>query len=310
MKRRRFLFWLMAGPLAILAALLAIAHPYLAVTDRSDSDVLVVEGWMGEDHLKQVPGWVDSLHYRTVYTTGSVRPFAYYLKIGEAIEVRFAQALHGRVAINVAGLPGAGFKMISGTDTLMEHEVRSDPAEFLSNGVITTDRLRITSIHPGSDDPHIDNIFIKYLRIDQENVHQLQDTVLFIRRDSTVEAAWPTYAHKCAADLRRLGVNADIIAVPSWGKPDSRSWANASYFGLRAKADGLRSLDLMSVGVHARRSRELFSRACGPDVRVGIISLDDPDCPRNGWWRKRNGWAQMLKEIGGNAEPIAVDLTR
>ena len=175
---------------------------------------------------------------------------------------------------------------------------------------ITTDRLRIASTLSVAADPSIDLIFIKYLRIGEENAHQLQDTTLFIHPDSTMEAAWPTFADKCKADLLRLGVKTEIIAVPSWGKPDSRSWANASFFGVRARADGLTSCDVITVGVHARRSRELFLRACGPGVRVGVISLDDPECPAHGWWRKRNGWVQMLKEIGGNAEPIAVDLTR
>jgi hypothetical protein len=310
MKRGRFFFWLVAGPVAILAAMLAAAHPYLAVTDRSGSDVLVVEGWMQEEHLRQIPRWVDSLHYQRVYTTGSVRPFAYYLKVGEAIEVRFAEPLHGRVSIDVGGLPGAGFRMMAGNDTVLERYVDSTPARFLSDGEVATDRLRITAISSVGTDFSTDIIFIKYLYIGDENAHLLQDTTLFVRRDSTLQPAWPTYAHKCKADLERFGVKAEVIAVPSWGKPDSRSWANASFFGVRAKADKLTSCDVVTVGVHARRSRGLFRQACGPEVNVGVISLEDPECPRDGWWHKRNGWIQMLKEIGGSGEPLAVDLTR
>jgi len=310
MKRGRFSLWLAAGPVAILAAMLAAAHPYLAVTQRSGSDVLVVEGWMQEDHLGQVPMWVDSLHYRRVYTTGSVRPFAYYLKVGEAIEVRFARPLQGRISVDVGGLTGAGFRMTAGTDTVMERYVDSAPVRFLSDGEVATDRLRITAISSVSSDFSTDIIFIKSLRIGEDNAHQLQDTTFFVRRDSTFAPAWPTYAHKCKADLERLGAEVEVIAVPSWGEPDSRSWANASFFGVRAKADKLTSCDVITVGVHARRSRELFRRACGPDVNVGVISLEDPECPSDGWWRKRNGWIQMLKEIGGSGEPIAVDITR
>ncbi len=310
MKRGRFLLWLAAGPVAVLAAMLIAAHPYLAVTERSGGDVLVVEGWMKEEHLLQVPHWVDSLHYRRVYTTGSIRPFAYYLKIGEAIEVRFADPVQGPVSIAVAGVPGASFQLVADQDTLMEQEVDTEGAEYRSDRRIGMTRLRIASTNAGSGDPGPDNIFIQYLRIGKDDAHMLQDTVLFIRRDSTTAPAWPTYAHQSAADLRKLGVDAEVIAVPSWGKPGSRSWANASYFGLRAQSDSLAGFDVITVGVHGRRSRELFRRACGPDVQVGIISLDDPECPRHGWWWKQNGWIQMLKEIGGNAEPIAVDLTR
>ena len=309
MKRGRFFFWLVAGPVAILAAMFAAAHPYLAITERSGSDVLVVEGWMPDEQLRLVPRWVDSLHYHRVYTTGSERPFAYYLKVSEAVEVRFAQPVRGRVSLNVSGVPGAGFLLIAGTDTIMEHEVATGPGEFRTDGEILTDRLRIASTRYVDADPAIDLIFIKHLRIGTENAHFLQDSTLFIHGDGSMDPAWPTFAHKCAADLRRAGVKTEVFAVPSWGKPDSRSWANASFFGVRAASDKLSSFDVITVGVHARRSRELFRRACGPDVDVGVISLDDPECPRDGWWRKRNGWVRMLKEIGGSSEPIAVDLT-
>ena len=66
MKRSRFFFWLVAGPVAIVATMLAAAHPFLAVTERSGGDVLVVEGWMPEEQLREVPRWVDSLHYLTL----------------------------------------------------------------------------------------------------------------------------------------------------------------------------------------------------------------------------------------------------
>ena len=310
MKRGRFFFWLIAGPVAVLGAMLAAAHPYLAVTERSGADVLVVEGWMREQHLRQVPRWVDSLRYHRVYTTGSVRPFAYYLKIGEGVEVRFREPLHGLISITVGGLEGAGFRMIVGSDTVMERHVESTPATFTLERGIPSDRIRIIAISSVATDFSTDIVFIKSLITAGENAHLLQDTTLFVRRDGSLHPAWPTYAHQCKADLERLGVRSEVIAVPSWGKPDSRSWANASYFGVRAGQDKLDAFDVITVGVHARRSRELFRRACGADVRVGVISLEDPECPSSGWWRKRNGWVQMLKEIGGNAEPIAVDLTR
>ncbi len=310
MRRGRFLLWLVAGPASILVAMLAAAHPYLAITKRSGGDVLVVEGWMEPMQLREVPHWTDSLHYRHIYTTGSVRPFAYYLKAGESIEVRFADPQQGRVALNVAGVPGARFVLVADEDTLMAQDVEPGPVDLLTDREIHARRLRIASIHEGSSTSNNDNIFIRYLRINGENVHLLQDTVVLIHRDGTAEPAWPTYAHKCAHDLRMLGTKAEITTVPAYGRPNSRSWANASWFAVRARSDGITACDVITVGVHARRSRALYRRACGPGVDVGVIALEDPDCPRRGWWWKRTGWSLMLKEIGGSAEPTAVELVQ
>jgi len=310
MKRGQFLLWLVAGPVAILGAMLTAAHPYLAITERSGGDVLVVEGWMEQQPLQEVPRWTDSLRYRRVYTTGSVRPFAYYLKAGEAIEARFDTPVQGRIAVNVAGVPGARVLLIADGDTVLAADVEPMHADLLTDREIRARRLRIASIHAGSSGMDNDNIFIRYLRINGENVHRTQDTAVFIHPDGTEEAAWPTYAHKCAARLRKLGVRTEIIAVPTYGHPDSRSWANANHFAVRARADGITACDVMTMGVHARRSRALYRRACGPGVDVGVIALDDPACPRDGWWRMGTGWMLMLKEIGGSAEPVVVDLTR
>ena len=135
-------------------------------------------------------------------------------------------------------------------------------------------------------------------------------STLFISPDGTVDDAWPTYAHKAAHDLIELGLPAERVnAVPSWGRPDSRSWANANYFAVFAREHGIRAFDVASLGVHARRSRDLYRRACGEGYRVGVISIRDPQCPPKTWWRKPSGWVFMLKEIFGSSEAMAVDLT-
>ena len=310
MIRGRFFLWLLAGPLSVIAAMLAVAHPHLAITERSGSDVLVVEGWMPPPRIEQVVHLADSLRYQRIYTTGSVRPFAYYLRVGESLDVRFASASKGILRLKVSGNTGAGFRVVAGNDTLMERYVESVPANFVSEQKITTDRLFITSINSGHVDLSRDNIFIQFALLGEENIHFLQTSTWFVRMDGKMEPAWPTYAHKAAAHLVQFGMSKDrVVAVPSWGKPNSRSWANANYFALRAHEDHLTSFDVVTLGVHAHRSRELFSRACGIDMHVGVISLEDPECPSKGWWRKRSGWIQILKEIGGSSEPIAVDLT-
>lgn len=310
MNRRRFLLWLFAAPLAVLLAMLLAAHPHLAITEPVDADVLVVEGWMEEPHLSAVAHLVDSIGYKRVYTTGTIRPFTYYLKAGESIIVRFTEPRTSRIQLNVSGVPGAAFRVVANGDTVMERWVEPRPARFNSDAEVTMDSLVITSFNNDPTDPLHDNIFIKYLRLGDENIHQLQDTTLIVQRDGTRVPGWPTFADHCAARLAALGVQPAPIPVPAYGRPDSRSWANANHFAVRAKSDGITSFDVVTVGVHARRTRELFRRACGPEVKVGVIALEDPDCPRHGWWRKRNGWIQMLKELGGASEPLAVDLTR
>lgn len=311
MKRTRFFWWLVAGPLAVLGAVLALAHPYLAITERSGGHVLVAEGWLEDAQLDSVVAAYRSGGYTQVYTTGSVRPFAYYLHPNEGVEVRFASPQSGSVALNVSGITNAGFLLIAGSDTVLRLQVSPSPAHFQASVPRPIDRLRIVATNTGAADPNGDDIFVQYLRVNGANAHLLQDTTLFVGRDGHTTPAWPTYANSAAAALVRRGLPAtQVVAVPSWGRPDSRSWANASYFAVRAHDDHLTAVDVITLGVHARRTRALYRQACGTGMNVGVISIPDPLCGPRDWWRTRVGWYRMLKEVGGSSEAWAVEVTR
>ncbi len=305
----RFFWWMVAGPIAVLVAMLAVAFPWLAITERSGGHVLVVEGWLEEAQLKDAAELVRTGGYTSVCTTGSIRPFAYYLENAGAIDIRLASPVAGSVRLDASGLPGAGFVLLADSDTLTIRFVEPVPAVFETVIERPTSHLRIQAITERSAPVDEPVLFVKYLNIDGENVHLLQVSTLFISPEGTVSDAWPTYAHKAAHDLVHLGIPEELVrAVPSWGRPDSRSWANANYFAVFAKEHDIRAFDVASLGVHARRSRDLYRKACGEGYHVGVISIRDPRCPPGQWWRKASGWVFMVKEIFGSSEVIAVDL--
>ena len=49
------------------------------------------------------------------------------------------------------------------------------------------------------------------------------------------------------------------------------------------------SVDVLTVGSHARRSRLLFQKAFGNEVRVGVIALHDNEYDPKHWWRSSEG---------------------
>jgi hypothetical protein len=58
----------------------------------------------------------------------------------------------------------------------------------------------------------------------------------------------------------------------------------------------LTSLDLVTVGPHARRSRLTYEKALGDGVRVGVIAVDDPSYDSSTWWRYSEGVRDVLFE--------------
>lgn len=54
------------------------------------------------------------------------------------------------------------------------------------------------------------------------------------------------------------------------------------------------SLNVITVGPHARRSRLMFQKAFGDKVTVGVIPTEDPDYDPAHWWRSSDGVGEVL----------------
>jgi len=58
----------------------------------------------------------------------------------------------------------------------------------------------------------------------------------------------------------------------------------------------LGSINVVTEDAHARRTRLLFQKALGNDVRVGIISIPNPDYDAKHWWRYSEGVREVIGE--------------
>jgi hypothetical protein len=58
----------------------------------------------------------------------------------------------------------------------------------------------------------------------------------------------------------------------------------------------VRSLDVATLGPHARRSRLLFEQAFGDDVKIGIIALSNREYDPAHWWRSSEGVREVVGE--------------
>jgi hypothetical protein len=56
------------------------------------------------------------------------------------------------------------------------------------------------------------------------------------------------------------------------------------------------SLDLVTLGPHARRSRLLYEEAFGNKVKVGVIAIAIPDYDVKRWWRYSEGVREVIGE--------------
>jgi uncharacterized SAM-binding protein YcdF (DUF218 family) len=58
----------------------------------------------------------------------------------------------------------------------------------------------------------------------------------------------------------------------------------------------VRSINVVTEDVHARRTRLLFQKALGHDVVVGVIAVPNPDYDAKRWWRYSEGVKDVFAE--------------
>jgi hypothetical protein len=111
-------------------------------------------------------------------------------------------------------------------------------------------------------------------------------------------SAYATTAELGAATLRRLGADPDrIVAVPAPPVRADRTFESALALGRWLSGSDLAvdSLDIVSLGPHARRTRLLFQQALGDGLRVGVIAAANAGYDAEHWW----AWSGGVRTVVG-----------
>ncbi len=108
-----------------------------------------------------------------------------------------------------------------------------------------------------------------------------------------------TYADWGAQRLQRYGLSeVPVTPVPCYDEHRDRTYTSALVVKqwLEENRPSVTAIDLLTLDAHARRSRLLFQKALGGKIKVGIISVPDPDYDPRHWWRSSEGVRTILGE--------------
>ena len=110
---------------------------------------------------------------------------------------------------------------------------------------------------------------------------------------------YQTSASSGAEALKKFGIPDDVVQmVPSHviGRDRTYSSAVALRDWLHEHKMPVHSINVLTEDAHARRTRLLYEKAFGRDVKVGIISVSNPDYNPRHWWRYSDGVREVIGE--------------
>lgn len=117
--------------------------------------------------------------------------------------------------------------------------------------------------------------------------------------DPVCSGAFGTYAERGAAMLRQLGLaEPALIAVPAPASAQDRTYRSAVSVREWARRVGrtVTSLDVLSEGPHARRTRTMYRLAFGDGVEVGVLVAPPTGYSLSRWWEQAGGVREVFAE--------------
>jgi hypothetical protein len=108
-----------------------------------------------------------------------------------------------------------------------------------------------------------------------------------------------TYAHLAASKLQAFGMDTTrLTAIPArlTGRDRTYTTALAVRKWLGESGRGVRAVDIVTLSVHARRTRLLYAKALPADVATGIIAIRNREYDPRRWWRYSEGVKEVMGE--------------
>ncbi|NES05153.1 MAG: cytosine deaminase [Okeania sp. SIO2F4] len=107
------------------------------------------------------------------------------------------------------------------------------------------------------------------------------------------------FAELTAATLITLGVAPDrVVAVPTPQVTKYRTTASAMAVKEWLQTSNLKvnSINIYTLGPHARRSWMIYRNVFSPDIQVGVIALEPKGYNTHRWWQSSAGMRTVIGE--------------
>lgn len=113
-------------------------------------------------------------------------------------------------------------------------------------------------------------------------------------------AQYKNFAELTAATFIVLGFNPEqLVAVPAPKVIKHRTQASAIALRewLSTSELDVKSINLYSLGPHARRSWIIFKAVLEPEIRVGVIAAEPQEYDPKQWWHSSEGVRTVIGEV-------------
>ncbi|MEM9831489.1 MAG: carbohydrate-binding domain-containing protein [Bacteroidota bacterium] len=275
---------------------------FLAPTEKIAAPVLVIEGWLSEEALRQAAEEIEQSNYQQVlvtsiahdstfrmYSQGGLR---FYLSDVEAARTHqfseiqigaFGRAAGGIQAHAKVFLDSLQVGEFTATDKLRWYTISLSQPVQADSITITYDNNR----RVGKEDR---DLFVYAIRLGSLEIPARHPAVRYDRGKLDGNNVFRTDYESIAAEatefLVQQGVDSTIVqTLTAPAVSYERTYASALMVK-KHLPDSTNSVVVFSKSAHARRSWLVYQRMFGKSVNIGIIAARSRDADPQNWWKE------------------------
>jgi hypothetical protein len=272
-------------------------HSSLSCTRRVKANILLVEGWLGSDALEAAYNEFIINEYDTIISSGiNLVSHEYYLMSQNGYLIFYPKSLHEdsiykshTFEVDAYGQLGAEnssrfsfYVNDSLVDKFITGRNKARYKSFWTGRLNNVDSLMVHFINDAIGDFGDRNLFVKEIIIDEKNhvpykFNSVYDISYLGGNDRFVNN-YRSYAELAANNLLSMGIDSSSLVTVSADKVKlnrTLSSALAVKKWLITNDPPLKSMNIVSVGPHSRRTWMTYRKILGDEISVGIISVPD-----------------------------------
>jgi hypothetical protein len=299
--------------LAIYWLSIVFVPAFLYKSRPVESKILVVEGWISGNSLKQAAKLIQDENYKLIITTGGPTPEDVGMLYNGAMIFKcdhqptpqnkiLSVKSFGTLGDNVGAHYTIFVNNIPVGDTYVSEELKTynyqipEQISSIDSVIIAFDNDYFTS--PKDDR----NLYIRSIVIGTKEFDARCENNYLLNRGKKTPL-YTSFAKLSRYKLSLLGVDSSmIVAVPAIGVKKDRTLTSAKALAhwIISNNDTLTSFNLFSQGIHARRSWLEFRHILGKNKKIGIIASRDFYFRHRRWWASPYNQYRLFREIAGN----------
>jgi Ca-dependent carbohydrate-binding module xylan-binding len=294
-------------------------YDFLACGKPVHQDALIVEGWLPEEALDKACAEFHASGYRYIITTG----FPYYkgFLMGSMGELRFTigqpkccSDTNLIITVTARGTKAYNeyphFRLYADTAFIGETFTDSKIHDYTFKGSL--------NFLPGSVIINYDNdtyaafrdrnLIVQGISVNQKKYNVNASSVAYFKRSKEpgfhcTELNISTADEKAAMLIKKGIPDSLIFAVGSFRKIKSKTYTSGldvNTWLIQNPEYHVQSINILTLGCHARRSYLSYRKAIqNKSIRIGVISLYDPNISKKNWWKTRKGIKEIIYETIG-----------